>query len=262
MVKQVGTPDFPRELVTFSHDIAGVDHCSAIWISPNAIPPALLFTYGMTIPDPDAQEVAQRYADRSRQDPNYRKAIGMSARQDGTLLPFPRENVEDSSYVQYFYTEVGVIDKVSTVTNVRNYKILSNFYRLSPSSPYNDTERDVLRDILPLAAGLIGAHFQIAVLPAVETAQDALEQPKASGPQDIRLLMENIDEAFSGLSERERQVCEGIVLGHSATVLAESLDVSPATIVTYRRRAYTKLGVNSANDLLRLLITSLDPPPL
>jgi DNA-binding CsgD family transcriptional regulator len=54
------------------------------------------------------------------------------------------------------------------------------------------------------------------------------------------------------LSERERQICLGVLGGKKAELIAGDLGLSPATIVTYRRRAYAKLGISSRGDLFAL----------
>ena len=262
IVKSIGANNFPEKILTFIQDYVGIDHCTAIWIGPVVTEPALFFTHGLTQPPDEAEKVAQKYVERFRQDPNYLSVMGTTSRQEGTLLPFPRHKIDDPSYVKYFYTEVGVVDKVSTVTSVEGYKILTNFYRLAPSPEFDENERTVLREILPLIAGLIGNHFLISVFPNQQEVEGKqLSKPNsANAVQDVKLLIDNVEEPFSTLSVRERQICEGIVLGQSTENLADTLDISQSTVITYRRRAYGKLGVYSANELLRLLLKVIEHP--
>jgi DNA-binding CsgD family transcriptional regulator len=51
------------------------------------------------------------------------------------------------------------------------------------------------------------------------------------------------------LSERERQICARIAVGHTAACIAGELGISAATVATLRKRAYEKLGIHGRLDL-------------
>ncbi|MCO0613234.1 helix-turn-helix transcriptional regulator [Lutimaribacter sp. EGI FJ00015] len=51
------------------------------------------------------------------------------------------------------------------------------------------------------------------------------------------------------LSERERAVCLGILSGKKAEAIAADLGVAVSSVVTYRTRAYQKLGISSRGSL-------------
>jgi DNA-binding CsgD family transcriptional regulator len=55
---------------------------------------------------------------------------------------------------------------------------------------------------------------------------------------------------FPMLTERERQVCALTMIGKTSGEIATTLGIKPATVITYRRRAYERLGVSSAASLL------------
>ncbi|MWD29339.1 hypothetical protein E0K89_017825 [Aquicoccus sp. SCR17] len=54
------------------------------------------------------------------------------------------------------------------------------------------------------------------------------------------------------LSDRERSVCQGILSGMKAEQIAATLDIAPSSVVTYRARAYQKLGISSRGALFEL----------
>ncbi len=54
------------------------------------------------------------------------------------------------------------------------------------------------------------------------------------------------------LSERERAVCLGIFSGRKAEMIAADLGVAVSTVVTYRKRAYAKLGVACRAELFAI----------
>ncbi|WP_298864258.1 helix-turn-helix transcriptional regulator [uncultured Sulfitobacter sp.] len=54
------------------------------------------------------------------------------------------------------------------------------------------------------------------------------------------------------LSLRERAVCSGMLAGQKAEEIAAQIGVAPSTVVTYRKRAYGKLGISSRASLFAL----------
>lgn len=56
------------------------------------------------------------------------------------------------------------------------------------------------------------------------------------------------------LSERERQVIELVVQGHTSAAIGEQLHLSPKTVESYRSRLMAKLGVSDLPALVRLAI--------
>ena len=47
-------------------------------------------------------------------------------------------------------------------------------------------------------------------------------------------------------------MCQGILNGKKAEAIAGDLDVAPSTVVTYRKRAYAKLGIGARADLFAI----------
>jgi DNA-binding CsgD family transcriptional regulator len=55
---------------------------------------------------------------------------------------------------------------------------------------------------------------------------------------------------FPMLTERERSVCALTMIGKSSGEIATALGIGPASVLTYRRRAYQRLGISSAACLV------------
>ena len=63
-----------------------------------------------------------------------------------------------------------------------------------------------------------------------------------------------------GLTRRERQVLERLVLGRTNKFVARELGVSPRTIEVYRRNVMLKMGAESLSHLVRMtLLAGIDP---
>lgn len=59
-----------------------------------------------------------------------------------------------------------------------------------------------------------------------------------------------------GLTERERKVCALALAGVSIEGSAYELGIKKSSIITYRRRAYARLGISSLNELFLILTFS------
>ena len=57
---------------------------------------------------------------------------------------------------------------------------------------------------------------------------------------------------FETLSLRERQVLDGLVLGHPNKTIAFDLQISPRTVEVYRANLMTKMSASSLSELIRM----------
>lgn len=65
---------------------------------------------------------------------------------------------------------------------------------------------------------------------------------------------------LASLSERERQVLEGLVAGHPNKAIAHELGISPRTVEVYRANLMTKMQARSLSALIRMAIMAQFPP--
>lgn len=73
-------------------------------------------------------------------------------------------------------------------------------------------------------------------------------------PRTLDRLLLLLENRFPQLTKREREVCALTIVGNMTQKISEVLDLSLNTVVTYRRRAYDKLGVSYAYALVREMI--------
>jgi two-component system response regulator FixJ len=65
-----------------------------------------------------------------------------------------------------------------------------------------------------------------------------------------------IHQKLAALSNRERQVLEGLVAGNPNKTIAFDLGISPRTVEIYRANLMTKMSANSLSDLVRMAVTA------
>lgn len=124
-------------------------------------------------------------------------------------------------YRALFFDTPGLAGKTTVLAAGSGLRIMVNLYH----------DRDPIdTDLADLLAQLIVRHF--------DGTPDLTHAP-----------------ALSALSPRERTVCLGILQGQKTDAIAGEIKLSPATVVTYRKRAYQKLGVSSRAGLFALCRT-------
>jgi two-component system response regulator FixJ len=67
-----------------------------------------------------------------------------------------------------------------------------------------------------------------------------------------RAEVNGIHDKLAALSNRERQVLEGLVAGNANKTIAFDLGISPRTVEIYRANLMTKMAANSLSDLVRM----------
>lgn len=87
------------------------------------------------------------------------------------------------------------------------------------------------------------------IIAAVEAAlreEDRREQNEAGRAGVVARL--------ATLSQRERQVLDGLVAGHPNKVIAYDLGISPRTVEVYRANVMNKMEAGSLSDLVRMAL--------
>jgi two-component system, LuxR family, response regulator FixJ len=88
-----------------------------------------------------------------------------------------------------------------------------------------------------------------SLVAAVRTAlnrQEAANQKKAERSE--------LDQRLAALSNRERQVLEGLVAGKPNKIIAFDHDISPRTVEIYRANVMTKMQASSLSALVRMAL--------
>ncbi|TPK72425.1 response regulator transcription factor FixJ [Mesorhizobium sp. B2-3-3] len=88
-----------------------------------------------------------------------------------------------------------------------------------------------------------------ALLGAIRSALDNSNQLNATHPQSA-----DIQRRRSTLSERERQVLDGLVSGMPNKTIAYDLGISPRTVEIHRANVMSKMGAGSLSHLVRMAL--------
>ena len=90
-------------------------------------------------------------------------------------------------------------------------------------------------------------HLLAAVKSALDREADLARRKAEVG---------EIPDKLAALSNRERQVLEGLVAGNANKTIAFDLGISPRTVEIYRANLMTKMAANSLSDLVRMAMVA------
>lgn len=147
-------------------------------------------------------------------------------------------DIGDPIYRAICFDDPQFIDKLSFAWHARAQSLVLNFYR-GPGSG-----NEVGGPLATLAS------IVLAVLagPGRACPIDSSQQP------DVAWIETRMAHGFPQLSLREREVCARTLAGWSARAIAAALGIRAGTVLTYRQRAYARLGFSRAADFLSRLL--------
>lgn len=144
------------------------------------------------------------------------------------------EEVADEAYRRLCYGETGIRERLSLlIVFPDGSRVALSFYRNHSYPDYQATDTEWLGEQAALLVSAVKRHMELA------------RAPQADGPLRQTLM--------TSLSARERQLISHLLAGCTTKEAAREMGVSTTTALTYRYRAFHRLGVRSGRELLALL---------
>ena len=117
-----------------------------------------------------------------------------------------------------------------------------SIYRSSRRQSYAEAEIKYFTQVAGLMMPMVMKHGLLQ--------KEALRPPRQLDVETLEALLEAHP---ADLSLRERQVCARAAVGKTIIGTALDLEIKRTSVITYRTRAYQKLGVSCQNELTALL---------
>ncbi|MGE0153820.1 MAG: LuxR C-terminal-related transcriptional regulator [Reyranellaceae bacterium] len=150
------------------------------------------------------------------------------------------EKISRVDYRRTCYDSVGIADRLSVVVPLKSRAGLTvSIYRRRAEGPYEDSDIHGFQE----AAGLIGhaaaKHYMLS-------AERTFDFPA--------LFQSRLEAIGRNLTPREFSVVRGTVRGMTVAQISDELQIKPTSVLTYRNRAYQRLGVRLKSELCALLL--------
>lgn len=147
-------------------------------------------------------------------------------------------DIGSAEFRRRFFDEPGIVERISLVERGADGWRGLNVARHRSDGHFSERELDAL-------AGL--ARLALPMLPLA----------RSPGPVGATLTPVQLEERFArrcpALTLRERQVCARAAVGLSVEGTAIELGIAKTSVVTFRQRAYRRLGVTSPFELSALV---------
>lgn len=234
----IGRASFPQTLIDALRCIADVGHCMVFSFAGERSSTCLLDAGNI----PTGGDLGAAYSGHFfLSDPNRDAIFEGQAAPAPVLLPtFARRMYTDSNR-KMFFEDSDIVDKCATAIWVDDTCFYVNFYRITSQGQFKRWEVQRLMAVAPAVSAAVARHFQQA-----GTAEgDPAERLK-------RLFTDAA--AFAALTGREKEVCRRILSGFSSEAIASELGIGLHSALTYRKRAYRKLGISSQNELFAIVL--------
>jgi len=243
LIPAVGTEEFPGRLIDLFKALLPVSDATIIRYPDTALP---IIEYFETGEDGDSHlDLFERGA--FLLDPYYQAATRHGKFGFFQLSELTPEGFLESEYYKTFYHHSDYEDECGYLVATGGDGFVNiSLARARDRSPFGKKHLQLLDEITPVISLLCQQHW---------------DQPgdRGQSTQNLRGQLNAALEAFgsSQLTDRETQVINLVLHGHSTKTVADKLSISMETVKLHRKHAYAKLGIGSQAELFYLFLDSL-----
>lgn len=243
LIPATGTAEFPQKLVAMLRELVPVEDATVVAYPGTDLPVIEYFE----IPDDSGRSTLDVFVKGAfLLDPFYLAAT--RDRQFGVfrLRDLSPTGFRDSEYYKTWYRDSDFEDECGFLIPIGEQGFVNiALGKTARRTSFTKRERKVLEDIYPTVETLCQQHWT-----------------QANGDGDginLRAQLHSALESFGSslLTERETQVINLVLHGHSTKTVAEKLSISMETVKLHRKHAYAKLEVSSQAELFYLFLDSL-----
>jgi DNA-binding CsgD family transcriptional regulator len=238
VVKSIGTEAYGRSCLAFLEKSVNADQW-ALFRFRSGIPLKCVATASMHH-RAAALENTDRYIERCHSvDPCVQAASKLNS--TATLTKLDINDIEDTQY-RHCFELTHVRERVSLFSRIGDdFYLLSAFRgpRMSRFTPAEMTYFAALAELLLVTA----------------QKHEILMDQRRSAPRhlDVKGIERLLKIRAPSLSARECEVCARAVVGKTIEGTSLDLDIRRTSVITYRQRAYQKLGISRTSELVALL---------
>lgn len=230
LVETIGAPEFGSALLDLAHNAAEVEELFA-YLVLDGQEPEVLVTESRLI---GASQRVKEYVDRFyKHDPAVHETRAVPPGQSFVQRIAPN-HIIPSDYRRRCFSEPSFSEKFSFGWRGQGYLIVLSFYR---TKSHASSALSKLASLASLTLAILVRHYSpISDFVAIDVIERRLRR------------------SFPQLSPREVEICARTLLGWTAEQTGTAMSITKGTVITYRQRAYLKLGVCNAGELLPAIL--------
>ena len=243
LIPATGSAAFPQMLVAMLRELVPVDDASVILYPERELPVVEYFEVD--------EELGKSTLDVFVKgpfllDPYYLAATAEERFGVFRLRDLSPTGFKDSEYYKTWYRNCGYQDECGFVIPTSGEGFVNiALGKTASRATFTKRELQILADIYPAVETLCRQHWS--------------ERGSDDNGINLRAQLHSALESFGSslLTERETQVINLVLHGHSTKTVAEKLSISMETVKLHRKHAYAKLEVSSQAELFYLFLDSL-----
>lgn len=236
LIAAIGNPVLAPRLIGFLSRLFGAEHAAVFSMQGNGLAKVIAASA-------DGSSTAERQVRRYLEDDMWRDdptiAEARQSPQRLTLLRTDIAHLENPALREEIYVETNIRDRVFLCGRQENGVFGLSVLCSEAKGEFSEGELAQLRSVGGMLLAILACHAGIVAPPDVGRALTSLTE--------IEACMEDVPEAFP---RREKEVCTRIIYGISTLGIALELDISEETVVTYRKRAYHRIGIATQRELI------------
>ncbi len=238
-IAALGRATFASELLAALNRSVPVDHVCLMRVVDRARPPVLesaSWRGGAHVAEVQRAYLAGLY----RFDPN----LSLPAQSGVAFRHLRRDALTHADYREACFVRAGLLERLTVAAADEGQLVLLNLYRLDPSGPFAADEIAAIEELSRFLAALAIKH--VGALGMLLRSRDRADR--------LAALAARLHALDGRLTLRERDVLSRVMLGVTSEGIALDLGISLNTVLTYRKRAYARLGVTSQAELFSLCL--------
>ena len=158
----------------------------------------------------------------------------------------------NSEYYKNYFRHTGLLDECGYLLQLDGDLLNISLGRDEHHRRFSRAQQQLLREVSPLIQALYQRHWES-------------ENPSHPQGENLHSQLSVVlaDFGTSVLTDREAQVIQLFLHGHSTKSIGQKLNISPETVKLHRKHSYAKLDVSSQSELFFLFIdalSSMQPP--
>ena len=239
---EIGKQAFAPRLLDHLTSVLGAEHCVLYRFDEDDL-------QVLGVASANGSDMAAGNSARYRRDFWRRDAIfqglksGLSGYESGVSC-VAAEQISDPQFRHELFLTQHLAGRAMLIGERNSQLFGVSLFRDQQAGFFSSTERQVIRSLADMLISCVAKHHDLM------TREDSL-QSLFSSVQELEAHFRSLP---LGLSRRESEVCARIAYGLSMKEIARDLEISTDSGVTYRRRAYLRLGATNRSELVRRLL--------